>query len=203
MEATTLNGQQSVVPICSLIIPTKDKLNFLKPCMESVLASDGSDAVEIIIVDNGSVEVETQQYLQSLNDLLNVRVLSWNEPFNFSAINNFAAEQCRSKYVCFLNNDIEIKDPQWLRKLLPVAELADVGAVGCTLLYPDSTIQHAGVALDEKTIAQHIAVGESSDFLAEQGITLPYVVDAVTAACHLYLQIKVHLKKLRLQMLKK
>jgi GT2 family glycosyltransferase len=183
MEATTQSGPQSAVPICSLIIPTKDKLNFLKPCIESVLASDDIDSVEIIIVDNESVEVQTQQYLQSLNDLLNVRVLSWNEPFNFSAINNFAAEQCRSNYLCFLNNDIEIKDPQWLRKLLAVAKLDEVGAVGCTLLYPDSSIQHAGIALDEKTIAQHIAVGEDSSFLAEQGITLPYAVDAVTAAC--------------------
>jgi GT2 family glycosyltransferase/glycosyltransferase involved in cell wall biosynthesis len=183
MEATTQSGQQSAVPICSLIIPTKDKLNFLKPCIESVLASDDSDAVEIIIVDNESVEVETQQYLQSLSDLLNVRVLSWHEPFNFSAINNFAAEQCRSNYLCFLNNDIKIKDPQWLGKLLAVAELDEVGAVGCTLLYPDSSIQHAGIALDEKTIAQHIAVGEDSSFLAGQGITLPYAVDAVTAAC--------------------
>ncbi|PCI75898.1 MAG: hypothetical protein COB20_11790 [SAR86 cluster bacterium] len=183
MESTMQSGQQSAVPICSLIIPTKDKLNFLKPCIESVLASDDSDSIEIIIVDNGSVEVETQQYLQSLSVMLNVRVLSWNKPFNFSAINNFAAEQCRSETLCFLNNDIEIKDPQWLRKLLTVAELDEVGAVGCTLLYPDSSIQHAGIALDEKTIAQHIAVGEASGFLAEQGITLPYPVDAVTAAC--------------------
>ena len=111
--------------------------------MESVLASDGSDAVEIIIVDNGSVEFETHQYLQSLSDLLNVRVLNWNEPFNFSAINNFAADQCQSNYLCFLNNDIEIKDSQWLRKLLAVAQLNEVGAAGCTLLYPDSSIQYA------------------------------------------------------------
>lgn len=183
MQATPQSDQQSAVPICSLIIPTKDKLNFLKPCIESVLASDDSDSVEIIIVDNESVEAETQKYLQWVNDKLNVRVLSWNEPFNFSAINNFAAEQCRSDYLCFLNNDIEIKDPQWLRKLLAVAELDEVGAVGCTLLYPNSSIQHAGIALDEKTIAQHIAVGEDGGFLAEQGISLPYAVDAVTAAC--------------------
>ena len=183
MKATMQSGQQSAVPICSLIIPTKDKLNFLKPCIESVLASDDSDSIEVIIVDNESVETETQQYLQSLSDMPNVRVLSWNEPFNFSAINNFAAEQCQSNYLCFLNNDIEIKDPQWLSKLLAVAALDEVGAVGCTLLYPDSSIQHAGISLDEKTIAQHIAVGEASEFLAEQGITLPYAVDAVTAAC--------------------
>jgi len=183
MESTKQSGQRSAAPICSLIIPTKDKLNFLKPCIESVLASADSDSIEIIIVDNESVEVETQDYLQSLSDMLNVRVLNWNEPFNFSAINNFAAEQCRSDYLCFLNNDIEIKDPQWLSKLLAVAKLDEVGAVGCTLLYPNSSIQHAGIALDEKTIAQHIAVGEASDYLSEQGITLPYAVDAVTAAC--------------------
>lgn len=183
MESTVQGGQQSTVPICSLIIPTKDKLNFLKPCIESVLASDDSHSIEIIIVDNGSVETETHQYLQSLSNMPNIRVLEWNEPFNFSAINNFAAEQCRSDTLCFLNNDIEIKDPQWLKKLLAITALDQVGAVGCTLLYPDSSIQHAGIALDEKTVAQHIAVGENSNFLAEQGITLPYAVDAVTAAC--------------------
>lgn len=183
MEPTVQRDQQSVVPICSLIIPTKDKLNYLQPCIDSVLASADSDSIEIIIVDNESMESETQQYLQSLGDIPNIRVLDWNEPFNFSAMNNFAAEQCQSDTLCFLNNDIEIKDPYWLRKLVTVAKLDEVGAVGCTLLYPDSSIQHAGIALDEKTVAQHIAVGESADFLANQGITLPYAVDAVTAAC--------------------
>lgn len=183
MEATTQSGESTATPICSLIIPTRDKLNFLQPCIESVLASDASSSIEIIIVDNGSVEEQTQQYLQSLGDTPNARVLKWNEPFSFSAINNFAAEQCSSDYVCFLNNDIEVTDPQWLGNLLAIAKLDEVGAVGCTLLYPDSSIQHAGIALDEKTIAQHIAVGESSDFLERQGITLPYAVDAVTAAC--------------------
>jgi len=178
-----LSGQQSALPICSLIIPTKDKLNFLKPCVESVLESDDIDSIEVIVVDNESVEPETIQYLQSLSLIPNIRVLNWNDAFNFSAINNFAAKQCRSDYVCFLNNDIEIKDPRWLGKLLAVAKLDDVGAVGCTLLYPDSSIQHAGIGLDEKTIAKHIAVGEDNDFLAAKGITLPYAVDAVTAAC--------------------
>ena len=112
MEPTVQSGQQSALPICSLIIPTKDKLNFLKPCVESVLTSDDIDSIEIIIIDNQSVETETIQYLQSLSLTPNIRVLNWNDTFNFSAINNFAVEQCQSDYVCFLNNDIEIKDPQ-------------------------------------------------------------------------------------------
>ena len=183
MKPIMQSSRQSALPICSLIIPTKDKLNFLKPCVESVLTSDDIDSIELIIVDNESIEAETIQYLKSLSLTPNIRVLTWNDTFNFSAINNFAAKQCRSDYVCFLNNDIETKDPKWLNKLLAVAELNDVGAVGCTLLYPDSSIQHAGIALDEKTIAQHIAVGKNNDFLTKQGITLPYAVDAVTAAC--------------------
>ncbi|GJM11779.1 MAG: hypothetical protein DHS20C12_01820 [Pseudohongiella sp.] len=183
MESKNLSGKQSTAPACSLIIPTKDKLNFLRPCIESVLASDDSESIEIIIVDNLSVEAETKDYLKTIAEAVNIRVLEWNEPFNFSAINNFAANQCSSEMICFLNNDIEIKDPQWLNKLLTVAEMDGVGAVGCTLLYPDSTIQHAGIALTEKTIAEHIAVGENSTYLEEKGITLPYAVDAVTAAC--------------------
>ncbi len=183
MALNTDGGVKTATPLCSLIIPTKDKLNFLKPCIESVLANVHDDAIEIVIVDNESVEEETKQYLQTLIDAPNIRVLEWHEPFNFSAINNFAAEQCQSDFLCFLNNDIEIEDPTWLRKLLEVAALEEVGAVGCILLYPDSSIQHAGIALDEKTIAQHIAVGESDEFLSSQSITLPYAVDAVTAAC--------------------
>jgi len=183
MSAKIHSGEKPATPICSLIIPTRDKLRFLKPCIESVLASKDSDVLEILIVDNGSEEEETKEYLRAIAERANVRVLDWNEPFNFSAINNFAAEHCLSDYLCFLNNDIEIPDPDWLGKLLSVAELPDCGAVGCTLLYPDSRIQHAGIALDEKTIAQHIAVGEDSNFLAELGILKPYVVDAVTAAC--------------------
>ncbi len=183
MEAKTQGAEMLSTPICSLIIPTKDKLNFLKPCIESVLASEDSDSIEILIVDNESVEEQTTQYLETLAEAQNIRVLDWREPFNFSAINNFAAEQCRSDFLCFLNNDIEFSDPTWLKKLLAVAALEEVGAVGCTLLYPDSTVQHAGIALDELTIAQHIGLGESDNFLTRLGITLPYAVDAVTAAC--------------------
>ena len=183
MEPTTQSDQQSLSPVCSIIIPTKDKLEFLKPCVETLLASNDIASTEVIIVNNKSIEAETKKYLQSLSIIPNIRVLNWNDSFNFSAINNFAVKQSRSDYICFLNNDIEIKDPLWLGKLLDVAKLNDVGAVGCTLLYPDSSIQHAGIVLDGKTIAQHIAIGENSNFIREQGITLPYAVDAVTAAC--------------------
>ncbi len=183
MKSNSRTNEQPASPICSIIIPTKDKLIFLQSCIASILASDDSDSMEIIVVDNQSSDDDAVQYLQSLRESPNTTVLNWNHAFNFSAINNFAAEYCASETLCFLNNDIEITDKKWLNKLLNVAAIKEVGAVGCTLLYPDSNIQHAGIALDEKTIAQHIAVGESHDFLSNNGLNLPFAVDAVTAAC--------------------
>jgi len=183
MESIAQTNEHGPAPTCSIIIPTKDTLNYLKPCIDSVLASDDCDSLEIIVVDIESVETETIEYLESLRLVRNIQVLNWSNNYNISAINNLAVNKCRGEYVCFLNRHIEITDSQWITKLLAVAQLDDVGAVGCTLLCPDLSIQHAGIALDEKTIAQPIAAGEGRDFLAKQGITLPYVVDALTADC--------------------
>jgi GT2 family glycosyltransferase/glycosyltransferase involved in cell wall biosynthesis len=168
---------------CSIIIPTRDKLEFLEPCLEGIFASQLSEEVEILIVDNDSQEAATRDYLAALNNRPNCRVLSWNEKFNYSAINNFAVEQASAPIVCFLNNDIEINQPDWLERQLRLAQREDVGAVGCLLLYPDASIQHAGIALDELAIARHIAHGENQDYLQQKGLLHPYVVDAATAAC--------------------
>jgi len=182
MSPVTTNTQPQPVA-CSIIIPTRDQLDFLRPCVESILRSLQQHVVEIIIVDNGSTDEATLQYLASFTDDPRFTLLEWDKPFNFSAINNFAAQHCQSDVLCFLNNDIEITDMQWLDKLLPLASRADVGAVGCTLLYPDSTIQHGGIALHGKSVAKHIALGEAADFFAQNSITAPIAVDAVTAAC--------------------
>ena len=168
---------------CSIIIPTRDQLEFLQPCVESIFASLANHAIEIIIVDNGSTDLATLEYLQSLRADTRCTLLDWPEPFNFSAINNFAAQQATGDILCFLNNDIEIIDTQWLDKLLPLAAREDLGALGCTLLYPDQTLQHGGIALHAKAIARHIALKEPADFFAQHGLSQPFAVDAVTAAC--------------------
>jgi len=170
-------------PRCSVIIPTRDKLNFLKPCIDTLLASDGADQLEVIVVDNNSEEAATLDYLATLAEHSNCTVLRWQEAFNFSAINNYAARHCQADTLCLLNNDVEISQPDWLDKMLPLAERSDVGAVGCVLLYPDRSLQHAGIALDELAIARHIAHAEPASYLADQGITAPFAVDAATAAC--------------------
>lgn len=168
---------------CSIIIPTRDKLEYLRPCLESIFSSELAGDVEILIVDNNSEDPATKAYLDEISGRDNCRVLVWNEPFNYSAINNFAVQQAQSRLLCFLNNDIEISQADWLSQQLPLAERSDVGAVGCVLLYPDSSIQHAGIALDELAIARHIGHGEAKDYLSQQGIEQVYAVDAATAAC--------------------
>ncbi|MDA0687180.1 MAG: glycosyltransferase [Proteobacteria bacterium] len=170
-------------PYCTIIIPTRDQLQFLKTCVDGVLASTAEFPFELVIVDNGSEQQATLDYLQSIRQHERVRVLAWQQEFNFSAINNFAVEHCSSELLCFLNNDIEIIDTHWLNELAEIAARDDVGAVGCRLLYPDNRIQHAGVALDEESVARHIALGEAADYLQQQGLLGPVAVDAVTAAC--------------------
>lgn len=168
---------------CSIIIPTRDKLEFLKPCIESIENSSFNHSIEVIVVDNGSQSEETRDYLSQLNSKEIFTVLEWDHPFNFSAINNFAANRSRGRILCFLNNDIEASDPDWLDKLIAVVEHDEIGACGCLLLYPDSTIQHAGIALDRRSIGKHICVGEDQAALQAAGIEKPVSVEAVTAAC--------------------
>ena len=167
---------------CSIIIPTKDNLSYLKQCIDSILSSKKSDRLEIIVVDNQSEKKETHVYLETLKQKENIQVLSWPKPFNFSAINNFAARKARSEILCFANNDIVITDQDWASKMIPLVKREDVGAVGCVLLYPNSRIQHAGVALEESSIAKHIGLNEESDFLDKHDISGPFPVDCATAA---------------------
>ena len=167
---------------CSVIIPTKNQLSYLKQCIESIQRSKKSEHLEIIIVDNQSDEIETLLYLETLKQKENIQILTWSKPFNFSAINNYAAKKARSEILCFANNDIVISDKNWISKMIPLIKRDDVGALGCVLLYPNSRIQHAGIALSESSIAEHIVLNEDSDYLEKNGISGPFPVDCATAA---------------------
>lgn len=168
---------------CTIIIPTRDMLRVLQPCVESVLRFTNTQSIEIIIIDNNSEDPDTLSYFDSLSDQAQVRIIEWPHPFNFSAINNFAAQESRGKILCFLNNDIEIIQHDWLDELLQLAADNKIGAVGCLLTYADKRIQHGGIALDEQSVAKHIAHGEAANFFAANNISQPIIVDAVTAAC--------------------
>ncbi len=133
-------------PSVAIVIPTRDGLDHLRACINSVLERTLYDLsqVAIVVVDNQSREQATLEYLERLSVHPKVSVVRYPFPFNFAAINNFGARVVDSDILLFLNNDTEVRDPDWLSKLVWYAAQPDVGVVGAKLLYPDGTIQHGG-----------------------------------------------------------
>src|SRR5690606_21606750 len=98
----------------------------------------------IIIVDNGSVESDTLNYMYKLQQDNLAKIIRIDIPFNYSKLNNLAVAEASGEYICFLNNDIEVISPDWLDEMAAYLSEDSVGMVGAMLLYPDNTIQHAG-----------------------------------------------------------
>jgi GT2 family glycosyltransferase len=170
-------------PLVSIIIPNKDHIDDLDKCLRSVTTKSTYDSLEILIVENNSVEPQTFDYYQALGSEKNV-VLNWEGEFNFSAINNFAAQQAKGEYLLFLNNDTEVITPDWIEQMLMFAQRSDVGAVGTKLYYPDDTIQHAGVILGLGGVAGHAHKNfRRDDFGYVSRLHLAQNMTAVTAAC--------------------
>lgn len=188
------------LPLISIIIPTKDGVAFLKPCIDSLFATTPSLRTEILIINNNSEQEETFAYFERLQKNLGpdgqskdhskpgsgiaIRILDYPHPFNYAAINNFAVKQAQGEMLLFLNNDIEAISPGWLEAMLALAVREDVGAVGAKLLYPNDTIQHAGIVLGIDGTARHVLTGlprhASGYFGNLQNI---HCCSAVTAAC--------------------
>jgi hypothetical protein len=140
----------------SVIVPTRDRLELLKPCLRSLQATAGNRlTLELLVVDNGSQKPATLSYLAELEVSGRARVLRCPGPFNFSALNNAAAAVAQGELLLLLNNDIEAQEPGWLEVMVGQALREDVGCVGVQLLYPDGTLQHAGVILGIGGVAGH------------------------------------------------
>lgn len=173
---------ERALPKVSVIVPTRNRLDLLRTCLEGLERTDYSD-LEVIIVDNGSDDPETLAYLRKLAPV-RYKVLRHPGPFNFSKLNNSAAKIAAGKLLCLLNNDIEVIDPRWLTTMVQQALRPEVGAVGAQLRYPDGRIQHAGVVLGICGGAAHAHRFLRPD---EEGYfsrhALPQFVSAVTAAC--------------------
>jgi GT2 family glycosyltransferase len=164
----------------SIIIPTKDRLDYLRRCIESIKTKTTYQNYEIIIVDNGSSQPELLDYL---NDCPHV-VLPFPEEFNFSSINNFAAAQASGEYLVFLNNDTEVISPEWLEAMLEHAQRKEVGVVGAKLLYPDGLLQHAGINLIRNRFPDHVHRFTNFFDHGSQGmVDVIRNYNAVTAAC--------------------
>lgn len=142
-------------PKVSVIVPTRDKVELLRTCIDGLLHSTDYPDFEVIVADNDSREAETLAYLDAITTDPRVRVVRWPHSFNYSAINNFAARHAGGRFLCLLNNDIEIIDSAWLDELVREASRPGIGAVGARLLYPDRSIQHAGIAIGLGNAAGH------------------------------------------------
>ncbi|NWO04453.1 MAG: glycosyltransferase family 2 protein [Alteromonadaceae bacterium] len=172
-------------PLVSLLVPTRDRVEILQPCVDAILALTDYRNFELIILDNQSSCPDTLAYMQDVSERdERVRVLQWDEPFNYSAINNFGVRQAKGEIVGLVNNDIEPINADWLTEMVRQVLRPEVGCVGAKLYYPNETIQHAGVILGLGGVAGHshkYFPRDSDGYFFR--LHLAHNLSAVTAAC--------------------
>lgn len=143
-------------PLVSLLIPTRDRKTITELAVRSILDKTTYPHYEILILDNGSVEPETLAWFADVQaEDARVKVLRYDHPFNYSAINNFGVQHARGSIVGLVNNDVEVISPDWLTEMVRHASRPDIGCVGAKLYYSNGKIQHAGVILGIGGVAGH------------------------------------------------
>ncbi len=168
--------------LVSILIPTRDRADLLRRCLDSIRTRSTYRNVEILVLDNGSSERDAVRLLASLKPPH--RVISEPRPFNWSAINNLGARHARGEYLLLLNNDTEVIEPSWIESMLRHAQRPEVGVVGAKLLYPDDRVQHAGVVVGIGGTAGHAFHGLPRDdpgYIGMAAVARNYT--AVTGAC--------------------
>jgi len=171
-------------PLISIIIPNKDNGEDLLKCINSILEKSSYINYEFIIVENNSKIKETFELYERFKENPKITILNWNNPFNYSKINNYAEKYAKGEVLLFLNNDTEVINEDWLERMLEYAQRADVGVVGAKLYYPDNTVQHAGVILGMGGIAAHIHANfNRRDYGYMCRLIAVQNMSAVTAAC--------------------
>jgi len=170
----------------SIIIPTRDNDLYLDKCLASIFEKTTHEPFEVVILDNGSLQAETMALFDRWKSVEGdrIRVIRMDIPFNYARLNNEGVRQARGDLVCLLNDDTEVITPNWLEELAGQAQRKSIGAVSAFLLYPNSTIQHAGVILGVGGPANHSHRHWSASWVGYFGrllITANYA--AVTGAC--------------------
>lgn len=173
----------TVLPRVSLIVPTRDQFKLLYNCIEGLLENTDYPNIELIIVDNQSSDLQTLEYLDGLPQR-GVKVIDYPHPFNYSTINNYAAQHATGEIIGLINNDIEIIDSSWLKEMVSQLTRPGMGAVGAKLLWPNGMVQHGGVIVGINGLAAHSGNNLSEDdagYLWTNLLTRQQ--SAVTAAC--------------------
>ena len=183
-------------PLVSILIPNKDHIEDLNKCITSIIDKSTYDNYEIIVIENNSTEDETFAYYDNLcqrdvprdtSGEPRIKVVTWDPAgsgFNYSKINNYGATFASGDYYILLNNDIEVKSPDWIERMLAYCVDPKVGAVGAKLLYPDDTVQHCGIVIGVGGFAGHILTESTNEDVGYFGrLQVQQEVSAVTAAC--------------------
>lgn len=171
-------------PFISIIVPTRDRLDLLQVCLNSLRTRSAWPALEIIVCDNDSREPETLAYLRAFAEEGRGVVVPCPGPFNFAAMNNAAAARARGQLLVFLNNDVEAFRPDWLVAMARHALRPEIGAVGAKLLDGVGRIQHGGIVLGTGGLVTHAHrhfPGDAPGYLST--LRAAHRVSAVTAAC--------------------
>jgi len=171
-------------PLVSIIVPTRDAVELTRRCVGSLLEKTTYKNFEILIVDNQSADCEALSYLEEIGKNQRVRVLRYDYPFNYSAINNMAVRESLGEAICLLNNDTEVITPDWLDEMIGHLMQPGVGIVGAKLYFPNGTIQHGGDLVGVGGVANHAhAYLDQNDPGYCNRAVVAQELSAVTAAC--------------------
>jgi len=171
----------------SIVIPTRDQFDLLRLTIESIRQRTTYADYEIVVVDNRTEDQDALDFMEHLEATANVKVVRVPEAFNFSKLVNAGVAQSTGKYICLLNNDIEVMSADWMQELVAWAELPGAGAVGARLWFPNQSLQHGGVILGVggiSKVAGHAHKYAQKGAHGYMGRALHHqVFSAVTGAC--------------------
>ncbi len=191
MESPEIRGTTRVqyhlpvyLPQVSLIIPTRNRVDLLRRCVESIYEKTDYTNFEILIVNNASDDPATLEYFRQLEGQNRARIVDYPYPFNYADMNNMAVGRAQGELIGLLNNDLEVINREWLSELVSHALRPEVGVVGARLWYPDNTLQHGGVILGIGGVAGHSHKGlprGDAGYFGRAGLAQNF--SAVTGAC--------------------
>ncbi len=194
-EVSTINGLTIYgvewipqrTPKVSIIIPFRDQIETTRQCIASLMENTDYGDFDIVLVNNWSTSPEAKQFFKDVKSIKAIRVLDVVEEFNYSRLNNLATKDNDAEFFVFMNNDVFITDEGWLKRIVGEALSDDtIGIVGGKFLYPNKTVQHAGVVVGTHGVAAHIHLGIPDDDYGYIGrARLSQDLVAVTAACML------------------
>jgi len=171
-------------PKVSILIPSKDRSDLLERCLNGIYESSDYSNFEVIVIDHQSNEEDALELLEKIDKRDDTRVLEFEGEFNFSLMNNIAAESSTGDFLCLLNNDIEVISSDWIQELVSHASREHVGVVGALLRYPDKSIQHAGLSPNLGSLYGHAhKYFPSGSFGYRNRLAVAHQVAAVTGAC--------------------